>query len=267
MQENFVPFLQLPAPTPFRILLAGTSYCDGSYRINRPHSNCLCVEYIEKGEGTVYCNGKRHTARQGDMYILPPGSDHYYFSGTEHPWQKIWFNADGDIITGLLSVYNPRGIVVFSNVQTGGDFIRRIHAALTEKETAQEQHAAAACILLQLLQFLFERYDQTAQREEIVRLKSYIETHLSEKITVQTLATRVYLSPSQVNRIFKKETGQSPYDYILTRRLERAKLLLHSTPLHIREISEVLGFCDEHYFAVIFKSKVGKTPSEYRDGK
>ena len=264
MTEEFLNFQPVQG-LPFSVELAGSSFCDGSYRINRPHSPCLCVEYVERGEGTVICNGVRHTARAGDLYILPPSADHYYYSSSHDPWRKIWFNAVGAIIPSLLSAYNPNALVVFHDAVGGDAYIRALHVA-SEEMSAASQHAAATHAFLSLLQFLYDRYGQSAKDETMRTLTNYIEAHLSEPLSVAELSALVYLSPSQINRIFRRALGVSPYAYILDRRLARAKLLLRATPMPVRDIAEGLGFCDEHYFTSLFRRKHGITPSAYRRG-
>ena len=76
----------------------------------------------------------------------------------------------------------------------------------------------------------------------------------------------VFLSESQIIRIFKKDLSVSPYEYILDQKLAQARLLLRSTGLMVKEIAFQLGFCDEHYFSSLFKQKTGKTPTAYRKG-
>ena len=58
--------------------------------------------------------------------------------------------------------------------------------------------------------------------------------------------------------------GVTPYRYLLSRRLETARLLLRGTALPVREIAFRLCFSDEHYFSSLFRRKTGQTPSAYR---
>lgn len=265
MREEFLPFLPPPPDAPFRILLAGRSYCDGSYLIRRTPSTLLCVEFVERGQGTVICNGKRYTARAGDVYVLRQGRDHVYFSSSEDPWQKIWFNANGRMIEGILSAYLPHDAVVFEGMWEMKPFFERLHAVAREVEDAARQHEAAASAFFSLVQALYAHSKKQDDRETRA-LENLIESDISHKWTVADLAARAFRSPSQINRMFRRDTGMAPYEYILSRRLARAKLLLSSTSMQIREIADLLGFCDEHYFTSLFKEKVGVAPGEYRRG-
>ena len=79
MKENII-HLNYGVGLPFEILLAGTSWCDGSYRIKRQCSEVMVVEYIISGSGVVKCDGKTYYPEAGDMYVLPIGSEHEYRS-------------------------------------------------------------------------------------------------------------------------------------------------------------------------------------------
>ena len=63
--------------------------------------------------------------------------------------------------------------------------------------------------------------------------------------------------------MFKRAYGITPYDYILTRKIETAKLLLKNSSLSVKEIAYRLNFADEHYFSNIFLQKTGVRPKKY----
>ena len=97
-------------------------------------------------------------------------------------------------------------------------------------------------------------------------MKEYLDNHIDRNVSLKDLGELVYLSESQVVRIFKKNLGKTPHEYSLEIKLEQAQKLLSNSNLMIKEIAEQLKFCDEHYFSYIFKKKTGKTPKEYRKG-
>lgn len=266
MREEFVHFPKPEDDCPFYIQLAGTSYCDGSYRMIRRKSVCMVAEYVIEGEGTVVLDGKQYHAKAGDIYMLPPGRDHYYFSDSENPWVKIWFNACGVLIDGLFQAYDPKYMAVFPDAE-GREFIERIHGiGRNDNTNAKEKHEKSAVVLHEMMQYLHGKYyfKETKYSRETVLMKKYIDNHVAGNITLKELGELVYLSESQVIRIFKKDMGTTPYEYILSLKMEQAKLMLRSTSLLVKEIAFQLDFCDEHYFTYLFKQRVGRTPTAYR---
>ncbi|TLS53813.1 helix-turn-helix domain-containing protein [Paenibacillus antri] len=93
----------------------------------------------------------------------------------------------------------------------------------------------------------------------------YIELHMEEDVSVQTLADHVYLNPSYLSRVYKSETGESISDYLYRFRMEKAAYMLKNTQERIYEITARLGYQNPQYFIKVFKRYFGITPQEYRD--
>lgn len=264
MKEEFVNFPAVDKTLPFFISLAGISYPDENYKITRLNSKCLCLEYILEGEGCVILDDKRYYPQKGDVYLLPPGKDHHYFSDSQNPWKKIWFNAEGSLINNLLAVYNPLDLVHFTNCNIK-NHLKKIHdIGRNNNYLPLQKHECASVIFHEILQVLYNHSQKSDLSPETKILKDYIINNITKNISLKELSKLVYLSESQIIRIFKKEVGKTPYDYILDLKLNRAKTLLKNTNLMIKQIALNLGFCDEHYFSYVFKNKTGKTPSEYK---
>ena len=97
------------------------------------------------------------------------------------------------------------------------------------------------------------------------RARDFIETHLGQALTIETLAREVHLSPYHFARAFKAATGQSPHRYTTDRRVERAKALMAQRRLSLAEISHQCGFSSQAHFTRWFKRLVGATPAVYRE--
>lgn len=108
------------------------------------------------------------------------------------------------------------------------------------------------------------RYDTTITRP-IRTCVEYINLHLEEVLTLETLADMAGYSTYYLSKRFKREVGQTPKEYIRNQRLERAKFLLRTTTKSIQDISENLCFSSKSYFADVFHKSTGITPSEYRE--
>ncbi len=112
---------------------------------------------------------------------------------------------------------------------------------------------------------LAERSSASMKTDRIVR---YISEHYSERITLKDLCNYCSLSSAQLIRVCKIIFGMTPMKYVADFRLAKGKEHLYYNPdLTIAEISDKLGFSNQHYFAKLFKEKFGETPSDYRRRK
>lgn len=265
MKETFVTQPIFDPHLPFSIDLAGISYCDGSYKINRKKSDVLCIEYIISGCGTIKTRGKTFYAQQGDSFLLIPGEDHLYYSDKDEPWEKIWINATGSLIDSLIDSYELRDVTVFHC--NSMPYIKKIHEMLSSQNYSIKEIADKTALYFhELVQYLSMNKPENKDRisSEALSVKNYIDKNIDININIETLSRLIYKSPAQTIRIFKKHYGTTPYNYYMERRLKKAILMLESTNYSVKEIAFKLGFGDEHYFSGVFRKKTGKKPSDYR---
>lgn len=97
----------------------------------------------------------------------------------------------------------------------------------------------------------------------INRIKDYLQTHFSERITLDSLASMVNLERSYLSRLFKKETGMNIFQFLADVRLEEARKLLVQEGIPVRKAAEKVGIEDSFYFSRMFKKRYGVTPSDY----
>ncbi len=110
--------------------------------------------------------------------------------------------------------------------------------------------------------------DSGGNSQKTDKLVRYISEHYMEKITLSDLRRCCNLSNAQLIRICKLVLGTTPIRYITDYRLAKGKEYLYYNPdMTISEISDKLGFANQHYFAKLFKQKFGESPSEYRKRK
>ena len=105
---------------------------------------------------------------------------------------------------------------------------------------------------------------EIASRMDINQSIEYMHTHYSEKIVIDDLADEVALSPSHFSRVFKGETGNSPMDYLIKIRLDKAKLMLFNDSRNMTDIALECGFNSSSHFTSTFKKHFKVSPSEYR---
>jgi AraC-like DNA-binding protein len=101
-------------------------------------------------------------------------------------------------------------------------------------------------------------------KPKLRRTTAYIEAHLAHELSVNELAAVAQTSPAYFARLFRQATGQTPHQYVVMCRIERAKRLLRETEWPIIDIGHDVGFTDQSYFTAVFRKHVATTPSAYR---
>jgi AraC family transcriptional regulator len=96
------------------------------------------------------------------------------------------------------------------------------------------------------------------------RVVEFIEEHLAEEISLAALAALVDLSLYHFARAFTQSFGEPPHRYHMTRRMDRAKILLQKPALSVTQIGARIGFCETSSFTRAFRKFTGLTPTEYR---
>lgn len=98
------------------------------------------------------------------------------------------------------------------------------------------------------------------------KLIEFIEDSMDASISIAALSSIVHMSITEFTRAFIDAFGTTPYQFVLHRRIERAKLLLATTRLPITDITVLAGFSNPSHFATTFRRRVGVTPSAFRNG-
>lgn len=107
-----------------------------------------------------------------------------------------------------------------------------------------------------------ETLDQ--KNERVAWMIGYMQSNYSKKITLEELALEAHYSPFHFIRLFKKETGKTPFQYLTKVRLEKAKEFLTATDKPVTEICFQCGFQNSSHFANFFKLHTGISPSKFR---
>lgn len=99
------------------------------------------------------------------------------------------------------------------------------------------------------------------------QLKDYIQKNVDHVLTREELSNYAHLNADYLNRIFKKQNGESLMSYVVRTKMEKAKQLMNETQLNITQISEMVGYDNYSYFATCFKKYEGISAKQYRENR
>ena len=225
---------------------------------------------LEKGCGTVEFKKQRHKVSAGSMIILPPGCWHRYRPDPKTGWMTFWIGFGGELADRMI------GNAGFSKDGEVRSFRRphpflQIFAATVTDLLANDNRSpfSAAASVPMLVATLLEAPKDDLKTDDtstsaILNAQMHITEHLSETIDFEALAQKVGLTYRSFRYLFAKESGLSPLQYQLERRLARAKNLLTSSDMPVKDIAEALGFSSTWYFAHFFQKHAKTSPAAYR---
>ena len=117
----------------------------------------------------------------------------------------------------------------------------------------------------QFLSKLQEDKEEQNVHSLIDKAKRYINEHLADDLSVSNIECHLYLSPNYFSRLFKRITGEGCNEYIIRKRIQKAKMLLETTNLPTGRIAMMVGYRDTNYFSLAVKKSTGKSPKNYRE--
>jgi len=178
----------------------------------------------------------------------------FYNKEDKHEW-KLQFNqyhfANDNEVTGIINK--------LIRICSGTDKAKNIFADLNLKELLirllQSQH----------LQQVAVESDNNNNQSRLHYVLNYIHEHLTEKIAVDALSRKAYLSRNVFFKWFREQFGITPLDYINQERIKLAKQLLAKPQYKVQTVSNMCGFSDVNYFVRLFKKMEGITPKAYKD--
>lgn len=202
---------------------------------------------------------------------------------TTNPTQCIALTIDKEAVNRTvqyLNEYHPRNgsnaswdinfrFTHLDNSRVLADVIDKMVAVCREKDVTKDILAELTMkeLIVRLLQLqnLYElNEDNTRTDSAMASLVQYIKDNLHNKMEVDALSRKVYMSRSQFFRAFKREYGITPAQFIISERLKLAKAMIAGTRMSIQQICMETGFEDTNNFIKLFKRTEGVTPGNYR---
>ncbi|MGB1907255.1 MAG: AraC family transcriptional regulator [Spongiibacter sp.] len=237
------------------------------HMLRQTHDNYL-IMYCTGGRGTLVCDDRQYDIRSGDLVLLPRGHSHAYHADDLDPWTIYWLHFNGRLADAFYQHSRLTSPKLYIGLQPR---VVRIFDGLSELRRSAYQLAEfiQGCHQIQaLLSYiaLLERQQrpQSGKGLDWERLRAMMQEHIHGQLNLDELAASANLSKFHFTKKFKAWSGQSPIQYFINMKVQRACYLLDSTGMSIKEVAAALGYDDAYYFSRVFKKTIGLSPSEYR---
>lgn len=232
--------------------------------------------------GEITVNGKTCPLTHGCLVLINMFSPHQVHITTQKPYVRYCISFDSSLLlfacsesANLFSVFsgcmNPA--VSKSLMPSQINTFIQIYARHENLNLRNGRDIMEKSIILEIFAHIYDIFyegreikpEDSRNMQVVTKLIGYIDEHISEDLSLETLAAYASFSTYYLNRMFKHYTGTTLNRYIITKRIDRAKLLLKSA-VPVTNINKEIGYDSYSHFYRTFKKVTGMSPTEYKKG-
>ena len=252
------------------------------------------LNVVTYGECRHYVKNKNHPAKAGDMFMIPPYTEHGYWANDEktkifhliirndimedykkqldnYPGMKILFEVEPQI----RQAFNNMSLNMNIQKDMLSGFVKDFDELIELDKKKDEDNSVmfdlkTVCLLCKLAKLIAQKYSTANDNHKntadyvILKTTQYMEENYSSKITVDDLSKMVNMSTPNFFRYFKNVFNTSPMEYLKKIRITHATAMLSSTDKPISFIAQECGFFDQSHFTNVFKQSTNMKPKEFR---
>ena len=184
----------------------------------------------ETGKGQIKIQGKSYILNPGEGVLISPFLGHFYES-TCPDWRTCFAAFTGTVEDSISKMIGGRPFI-FTDSSQGERIAGLIGSAVRQYENPPtDEKALSMCCYDLLLEFVEGGYTHDLEKEELYKryvepVMKEIESNYSQELTVEDLSRLVYITPQYLSRLFRRFLNCSPYEYLTSFRISKAKELL-----------------------------------------
>ena len=244
----------------FYIRLEAHYTCGPRYEVKRSGLNSFLMFYIKEGELLFEYEGRSFVAHKKDIVILDCMRPQRYQALTRTSF--YWFHFDGSASRAYFEHFKENRGIHFQNTRGMEEHFVLIHDLM---RSGCPDEGIMSVHIHRIMALLFSSVGTGGTPSDIVaRARVYMDAHYMEKLSAEQIAEASRVSPSHLFRLFRKETGLTPYAYLTNVRMEHAMKMLLNTSYTVEEIADYCAFCSSANFIRAFRQSTGVTPRKYR---
>ena len=231
------------------------------------------IIYIASGQGHFHFDSPQNETLvpAGNIVLYRPKEMQKYEYYGKDKTEVYWIHFTGSEVKNILRKYGFQDNKRIFYVGSSLEYERVFKRIIIELQQCQENYEEMLALLLRHLLIIFER---EINRKHVLKNEyldkemniatSFFNENYNRNINIEEYATSRGMSVSWFIRNFKKYTGQTPMQFIVSLRMNNAQLLLETTTYSINEISSIVGYDNQLYFSRLFHKQKGYSPTQYR---
>ncbi len=224
------------------------------------------IYFLVKGNRKIFLNDQSHLATPNSIFFITPRTLHKTIG--DEPCERINLYLSEDCISesNLQFLKKNANMHILLSPQTAS-LIQTIlikGAKATAQDTQTIGHIANCVLFLLQSNNVIECAQKKTGNQTLQPIIQYINEHFAQPLTIEGLSARFFISKSSLFRLFRQELQCTVVEYLLALRLHCAKHLLTTTSQNMQQIAVHCGFHSANYFSLLFKQKVGISPSQFR---
>lgn len=243
----------------------------------------LELTYILSGKAKYRIEGKEYILTAGDLLIGNAGRHHQFIAGQLQEAPVEFYIGVCDLHFRDMqpdSILLPDGGPILhceAELRQELNQLCQLMAAEYQTQNSGRYFMLKAYLMQMILLILREIRGEKKEEQKgyifesnnkhyiVKKIISYLNENYASRISLDQIAHNMYLSPVYISRIFKEETGQSPINYLIQIRLEKAKEILADSGCgSIKEVAGMVGYEDVYYFSKLFKKYYGMAPAYFK---
>lgn len=259
------------------MIFCGFEVCDAGYYYIPRKRNYYMMFVVSKGSGICQANDVSHYMEENDMILIFPGMEYSFIADQEEGFVLTWIGFMGMRAEECVMHCGFSREHMIRRTGCVQDMENLVEKMLEVKEMTFANDLRRNGFLKLFIAKLIDEYSSELAKGEvrqevggeaseyIKNAIAYIAKNYSQNIKINDLADYVGVNRSYLASSFKKATGYSPKEYLLSLRMEKAKSLLETTDMTINGISNAIGYSDQLAFSRMFKRYTGASPTIYRE--
>lgn len=227
--------------------------------------------FVESGSRHLNCKNRKYTINSGDLLLFNPLDNHACEQVDDRALDWRCLNIEKDVMSHTIrEITGKEYLPIFaSNVVYQSEIVpalRDLHDMIMNGREEAGKEEAFYFLIKQLISEYTESITENHIHicSEIMVIRDYMENNYSETITLSDLSNISGLNKYTLLRNFTMQFGITPYQYLSTIRVNKAKSLLESG-MSLVETAMQTGFTDQSHFTKFFKNFIGLTPKLYQN--